>query len=295
MDYNKNVGIDLHIHSTASDGTYTPFEILNKAQRFNLGAISITDHDTIIGSKEALRIGIPTSLKFLTGVEISTSPPQSFSKFESIHILGYAINLEDAALNQTLGVLQKARKNRNPQIVERLNHLGIDISFNDILEEAGDGLIGRPHIAQSMVNKRYAESIDQAFNTYLGKGKIAYVDKFRVDCAEAIKIILNAGGVPVLAHPILLKTKNDAFLEDLIDTLKPMGLKGIEVYYPEHSADDVARYTMLAKRHGLLMTGGTDFHGSLKPEIEMGFGTGDLFVPYGLYEKLVKDGKNRSC
>lgn len=288
MDYNNNVGIDLHIHSTASDGTLTPFEILNIAQKLNLGAISITDHDTIDGSKEALRIGMPSPLRFLTGVEISVSSPQPLLYSESIHILGYSINLDDPILNHTLEVLQEARKNRNPQILERLNNLGIDITFNDILKEAGDGQVGRPHIAQSMVNKGFVKSIDEAFNNYLGKGKPAYVDKFRVDCSKAIKIILDSGGFPVLAHPILLKTKNDNILENLVVTLKTMGLKGIEVYYPQHSPDNVAYYTKLAKRYGLLMTGGTDFHGSLKPDIKIGLGNGDFFVPYELYEKLVK-------
>jgi len=288
LDYNKNVGIDLHIHSTASDGTLTPFEILNIAQKLNLGAISITDHDTIDGSKEAFRIDMPSPLRFLTGVEISVSSPQSLPYSGSIHILGYSINLDDPILNHTLEVLQEARKNRNPQILERLNNIGIDITFNDILKEAGDGQIGRPHIAQSMVNKGFAKSIDEAFNNYLGKGKPAYVDKFRVDCSEAIKIILDSGGFPVLAHPILLETKNDDILENMVVTLKTMGLKGIEVYYPEHSPDNIAYYTKLAKRYDLLMTGGTDFHGSLKPDLKIGSGNGDFFVPYELYEKLVK-------
>jgi len=288
LDYNDTLRIDLHIHSTASDGTCTPFEILNIAQKLNLGAISITDHDNITGSKEALRIGIPYPLKFLTGVEISASSPKSLSNFGSIHILGYSINLDDPLLNHTLGVLQEARKNRNPQIVELLNNMGIDIIFNDILKEAGNGQIGRPHIAQSLLNKGFVKSINEAFDSYLGKGKPAYVDKFRLDCSEAIKIILDAEGVPVLAHPILLKTKDYDVIESLIITLKSMGLKGIEVYYPEHSSDDVAFYTKLAKRYDLLITGGTDFHGALKPEIKMGYGKGDLFVPYELYEKLVK-------
>ncbi|MEE8480618.1 MAG: PHP domain-containing protein, partial [Desulfobacterales bacterium] len=206
----------------------------------------------------------------------------------SIHILGYSINLDDPILNHTLKVLQEARKNRNPQILERLNNIGIDITFNDILKEAGDGQVGRPHIAQSMVNKGFVKSIDEAFNNYLGQGKPAYVDKFRVDCSKAIKIILDSGGFPVLAHPVLLKTKNDDILENLVVTLKTMGLKGIEVYYPEHSPDNIAYYTKLAKRYDLLMTGGTDFHGSLKPDLKIGSGNGDFFVPYELYEKLVK-------
>ncbi len=288
MDYNKQARIDLHIHSTASDGTFSPSEILDLAQKLNLKAIAITDHDTIDGSKEAIALGIPPSVKFLTGIEISASSPPSFPCSESFHILGYSIRLDDPALNKTLEILQQARKNRNPQIIERLNDLGIDLTLKEVIDKVGECQLGRPHIAQLMLKKGYVESISEAFNKYLGKGKPAYVDKYRIDCAQAIEIILGAGGIPVIAHPFLLKFKNDALLEDLILSLKEMGLKGIEVYYSEHRADQTANYADIANRHGLLMTGGTDFHGSLKPDIKMGYGKGDLLVPYELYEKLVR-------
>jgi len=285
-DYNKNVKIDLHIHSTASDGTLSPLEIRKLAQSLNLGAISITDHDTIDGTKEALTIGIPPSLKFLTGVEISANPPPSFSFPESFHVLGYAINIDDSMLNQTLVALQEARKNRNPRIIELLNRMGITLSLNEIRKEIGECQLGRPHIAKQMIKKGFVQSISEAFDKYLAKGKPAYVDKYRVDCDRAIEIIINAGGIPVLAHPVLLKIKNDDVLEKLITSLKKMGLKGIEAYYPEHTPDLIARYTEIANRHGLLITGGTDFHGSNKPGINMGSGRGNFSVPYELYEKL---------
>ena len=285
-DYNKNVKIDLHIHSTASDGTLSPLEILNLAQSLNLGAISITDHDTIDGTKEALSIGIPPSLKFLTGVEISAYPPPSFSFPGSFHVLGYAININDSVLNQTLAVLQEARKNRNPRIIELLNRMGIELSLSEIRKEIGECQLGRPHIAKQMIKKGFVQSISEAFDKYLAKGKPAYVDKYRVNCDRAIEVILDAGGIPVLAHPVLLKIENDDVLEKLITSLKKMGLKGIEAYYPEHTPDLIARYTELANRHGLLITGGTDFHGSNKPGINMGSGRGNFSVPYKLYEKL---------
>jgi len=284
------VRIDLHIHSTASDGSLTPLEILDQARDLNIGAIAITDHDTIEGSKEALRIGVPPSVKFLTGVEISANPPSSFPLSGSFHILGYCIKLDDPVLNRTLDELQKARKNRNPQIIQRLNNLGIDISLNDVANEAGTGQLGRPHIARCMVEKGFAGSINEAFDRYLGKGKPAYVDKYRVDCSKAIEIISGAGGIPVMAHPFLVKTETENILEELVRHLKSKGLKGIEVYYPEHTPDYIAFYAELAKRHGLLMTGGTDFHGSLKPEIKMGSGKGQLFIPYDLYERIIQNG-----
>jgi len=288
LDCNNNAGIDLHIHSTASDGTFSPAEILALAKDLNLAAIAITDHDTINGSKEALDIGVPSSLKFLTGVEISASPPPSFSYSGSLHILGYAIKLDDPLLNKALTTLQEARKNRNPGIIDRLNSMDVAISMDELLIEVGDGQLGRPHIARLMVKKGYVESIKEAFDKYLGKGKPAYVDKYRIDCSMAIEVILGAGGIPVIAHPFLLNPGDVADIENLIIMLKKMGLKGIEVYYPEHSPHVMSQFADMANRHELLMTGGTDFHGSLKPEIKMGSGRGNFFAPYMLYEKLME-------
>jgi len=287
LDYKNNKGIDLHIHSTASDGSFSPAEILALAQELKLGAIAITDHDTVNGSKEALSIGIPSSLKFLTGVEISASPPPSFSYSASLHILGYSINVDDPLLNKTLAIVQEARKTRNPGIVARLNSMGVALSMDELLNEAGGGQLGRPHIAKLMVKKGYVGSIKEAFDKYLGKGKPAYLDKYRIDCSKAIEVILGAGGIPVIAHPYLLNPRNVADLEDFIIILKKMGLKGIEVYYPEHSPHVTSQFEDMANRHELLITGGTDFHGSLKPKLKMGSGTGNFFVPYILYEKLI--------
>ena len=169
MDYSKHVRIDLHIHSTASDGTLSPSEILDLAQSVNLGTIAITDHDTMNGFKEGLAVGIPHSVQFLTGVEVSASPPPSFPILGSLHILGYSIRLDDPVLNQTLDALRKSRKNRNPKIIERLNNLGIDISMDEVLNEVGkESLLGRPHIATLMKKKGFVESINEAFDKYLG-------------------------------------------------------------------------------------------------------------------------------
>jgi predicted metal-dependent phosphoesterase TrpH len=287
LDYKTHVKIDLHIHSTASDGTLTPSEILALAQNLRLGAIAITDHDTLAGSKDALSFGIPPSIKFLTGVEISAEPPPSFSCAGSFHILGYAVNAEDPDLNHKLSKLRGSRKNRNPQIIALLSRLGIEIALDEVQNLAGNNQIGRPHIAQLMVEKGYVGSIDAAFDEYLGNGKPAYVDRFRFECEETIKAISSAGGIPVLAHPLLLGVKKDDVFEDLIAVLKEMGLRGIEVFYPEHTKNLTVYYSRLARRYNLLITGGTDFHGDIKPEIKLGIGKGDFFVPYELYEKLI--------
>ena len=279
--------IDLHIHSTASDGTLWPSEILALAQDLNIAAISITDHDTLEGSKNALSCGIPRPVKFLTGVEISADPPGSFSLSGSLHILGYGIDVDHPDLNQKLFMLKDSRENRNPRILQLLSGRGIDIGFDELKNLADKSALGRPHIARLMVQKGYVPSIDAAFDQYLGYGKPAYVDRFRFGCEDTIRIILDAGGIPVLAHPMLLGVQDNDIFEDLIALLAEMGMRGIEVYYPGHTKDLMDYYTRLARRHDLLITGGTDFHGDLNPEIKMGSGTGDLYIPYELYEKLI--------
>jgi len=288
LEFSRHVSIDLHIHTTASDGTFTPEQVISHAHQLKLKAIAITDHDTVAGSKDALRSGVPPSLGFLTGVEISSTPPPFYPGSGSFHLLGYSIRLDDPKLNRTLEKLQHARKNRNPAIINRLNELGISITLDEVRKEAGEGQLGRPHIAQLMVKKGVVASIDEAFDQFLGTGKPAYVDKQRVECFKAIKIILNAGGVPVLAHPGLLDYKTENQLDELIGKLKKAGIQGVEVYYSGHTPDQTRLYTELAQRHDLLMTGGSDFHGAIQPEIEMGSGRGDLIVPYELYEKLIQ-------
>jgi predicted metal-dependent phosphoesterase TrpH len=287
LDYNHHLGIDLHIHSTASDGSLTPSEILHQAQKLNLAAIAITDHDSLEGSKSAIRTGIPSSIKFLTGVEISAAYPSFFPGSGSFHILGYCIRLNDTVLNQTLDKLQRARKSRNPEIIKRLNKLGLPISLEEVREEAAQGQLGRPHIARAMVNKGFVQSIDEAFDTFLANGKPAYVNKYRIQCTEAIAIILGAGGIPVLAHPGLLSTTREEDIDNLIVNLKRIGIQGIEVYYPQHTHQQMNYYADLAERHDLRITGGTDFHGAIMPKIKMGSGNGNLFIPYELYEKLI--------
>jgi predicted metal-dependent phosphoesterase TrpH len=287
LDCREQRGIDLHVHSTASDGTLTPAQILELAQAQHLRAIAITDHDTIDGSKEALQVGIPSSLHFLTGVELSAAPPPFLRRSGSFHILGYGLRLDDDELNHTLLVLQHARENRNPAIIESLGRLGFDMTLAEVVEMVGESQIGRPHIARVMLAKGYVHSIDEAFDRYLGTGKPAYVDKYRISCQRALDLIHGAGGIPILAHPYLLSLKDAVEVEKLVILLKKIGLGGIEALYPEHPPRATAFYKELADRHHLLITGGTDFHGSLKPDIQLGIGTGDFRVPFALYEQLI--------
>jgi predicted metal-dependent phosphoesterase TrpH len=288
LDYNHRPGIDLHIHSSASDGSLTPFEILQLAQKLNLGAIAITDHDSLEGSKEAFRAGIPSSIKFLSDVEISAAYPPFFSRSGSMHLLGYAIRLDDSDLNQILNKLRQARKNRNPEILKRLEKLGYSLTLDEIRKVAGEGQLGRPHIARAMVQKGYVATMDEAFDNFLGTDKPAYVNKYRIEFIQAVEAITGAGGIPVLAHPGLLGIDNESTLKQFIGNLRDIGIRGIEVYYPEHTTRQMKTYAELARRFDLLITGGTDFHGKMMPKIKMGSGMGNLFVPYELYEKLIQ-------
>jgi predicted metal-dependent phosphoesterase TrpH len=288
LEFKSAASIDLHIHSRASDGTLSPAEIIALATSLNLGAISITDHDSIAGSREALLCGIPDSLGFLTGVEISAEPPPSYPGAGSIHILGYGFRLDDPELNRSLEKLQDSRRGRNPEIIARLNKLGIAIRIEEVEREAADGQPGRPHIAKLLIQKGAAKSMDDAFDRYLGNGRPAYVDKFRIEFSQAIELINAAGGIPVLAHPCLLELERAEQLEDLLQEMMSMGLKGLEVYYPLNTPQQTRQYSDLAARHRLLMTGGTDFHGDIQPEIQLGSGKGDFHVPFGLYEKLIE-------
>jgi predicted metal-dependent phosphoesterase TrpH len=288
LDYSKHLGIDLHIHTTASDGSLTPTEIISLALKLRLKAIAITDHDTLAGSKQALEAGIPPSLEFLTGVEISAAPPPFYPGSGSFHLLGYSIRLDDPELNHALAELQQARKNRNPAIIKRLNDQGIPIALAEVEQEAGTGQLGRPHIGQVLVKKGVVKSMNEAFDRYLGTNGSAYVDKFRIECRQAIRLILDAGGIPVLAHPGLLTCKTGDEFNKLIAGLKDMGIQGLEVFYTEHTAEQTRLFAALARRHDLVITGGTDFHGAIQPEISLGSGKGDLFVSYDVFEKLTR-------
>lgn len=289
------MGIDLHIHSTASDGTLTPAELLARARDLGVEAISITDHDCVDGSREALSLGVPPELGFVTGVEISASPPPFLESPGSFHILGYAIDPDHPGLCMALAQLQSARRNRNPKILERLRRLGIDIAIETVHEAAGQGQTGRPHIARVMVENGFCGSIDEAFDRYLGTGRPAYVEKKRIACGDAIEMIRAAGGIAVLAHPGLLKPLPKNRLEALVARLVDMGIGGIEAFYPSHCLPDTACFIEMAEHHGLVVTGGTDFHGDIKPNIEMGSGAGDFDVSYEFFRLLMQraDGAER--
>jgi predicted metal-dependent phosphoesterase TrpH len=278
--------IDLHTHSTASDGTFSPEELVYLAKKEKLQALALTDHDTIDGLKPAYNTAKDLGLPFLCGVEISI-------KFEGpghFHLLGYFLEPEIPKINDTLLKLKKAREERNKKMIEKLNNLGIKITLEE-LKEIAQGEIGRPHIAILLVKKGIVKSFEEAFQKYLKKGAPAYVPKALLLPEEGIKLILEAKGIPVLAHPITLKL-NLLELKKYIKLLKNFGLMGIEVFYPEHTTDFTKFLIECAKELGLLLTGGSDFHGENKPDIKLGKGLNNLNVPFECYKNLEKALKN---
>ncbi len=275
------------MHSTASDGSLPPKDILGLALDTGLKAIALTDHDTVEGVRSLLQQEIPDSIKLLTGVEISAAPPPSFKLPGSLHILGYGMNVFDKKLDRMLEGQQRARKKRIPAVISRLKECGIPASLEEIRASAGNQQVGRPQIAIWMAENGFAASVDDAFERYLGRGGPAYVEKTRTASADAIQQIRTAGGLAVLAHPGLIKTLDEAGYEQLTVELMSMGLQGIEAYYPRHSGSQRTFFESLAGKLGLLVTGGSDFHGAAAPDIKLGSGSGDLHVPYSIYESII--------
>lgn len=280
--------VDLHLHTTASDGVKTPSEMVRYAKYKGLQAIAITDHDTIGGLEEGLEEGERIGFEVISGIEISAEHSPG-----SMHLLGYFIDIRDSLLNERLKYLQKAREERNPRMVEKLNQLGVHITYEEVLKASGGGQVGRPHFAQVLVEKKYVKNFQEAFDRYLKKGAPAYVDKLRFTPAEAIRFIQEARGVAVLGHPNTLGLNGYGELEKLITDLIKVGLKGIEVFYPEHSALEIAQYKGLAEKYGLVTTGGTDYHGIEKEGLDVGVGKGDMKLPYSIIERL-KTVRNQS-
>jgi predicted metal-dependent phosphoesterase TrpH len=257
--------IDLHVHSNASDGTYAPAEVVRRAQEGGLKAIALTDHDTIDGLAEAAAAGQRYGVEVIPGVEVSARFPGG-----SMHVLGLGINYTNGHLGERLAVLQKARAARNPQIIAKLNDLGIKITLEQVAQISGRGQMGRPHIARALMESGYVRTIQEAFDIYLRNDGKAYVAKFRFPPEEAIAMIRDVKGVPVLAHPFTLGLGSAFAQKHTLEELMALGLAGIEAIYAEHTPEQEALYLRLARELGLLITGGSDYHGENKPEITLG-------------------------
>jgi len=245
-------GIDLHLHTTVSDGRFSPEEIVRKAAGLGLSAIAICDHDNTDGIAPALAAAKAfPQLTVIPGVEVSTLAPGN-----EVHMLGYFIDCADPDLRAALGGLRNSRLERAKGMIGKLKELGIDIDWQRVLELAGDGSVGRPHIARAMLEKNYITSFKEAFDKYIGQGGPAYVERNKITPAEAVALIAQAGGLPVLAHPL---TVNEP--EAMIAALKKAGLVGIEVYYNDYDKAKRDNLARLAKKYDLIATGGSDYHG----------------------------------
>ncbi len=277
--------IDLHMHSTCSDGTFRPADLVREARGAGVTRMALTDHDTVEGLAEASEAARLEGVAFLGGLEISAEFGPG-----TLHILGYGFDPKEPRLLERLAFAQRCRADRNPIIVERLNALGLDVTLQEVAARAGGDLVGRPHFAQTLLDKGYVSSRQEAFDRYLAKGQPAYADKVRLSPAESIEIIRNAGGVAVLAHPLQLKIEDPEELGAFVRNLKDLGLQGMECYYRNHTEEDEARFTSLARKYSLLPTGGSDFHGANRPRIRLGVGEGRLKVPDACWEGLVTGG-----
>lgn len=273
--------VDLHSHSTASDGTLPPREVVRLAKQSNLTALALTDHDTVAGCADAADEAAKLGIDFLSGIEISAEYPAP----GTMHILGYGVDPENPALKQLTDTLIAGRDNRNPRIVEKLNEMGVAVTMKEWEDQAGGGVLGRPHLAAILVRKGYVSSIKLAFDKYIGQGAPAYFDKERLTPKQAFERIGASGGIAVLAHPVQLRTENDAQLETVVKNLLDLGLAGIEVLHSDHDDAWVAKCTALADRFGLLKTGGSDFHGANKKDIPLGLARGRR-IPRDMFDAL---------
>jgi hypothetical protein len=268
-------GIDLHVHSNASDGRYNPAEIVRMAAQAGLTTLALTDHDTVDGILPALEAAKEfTTLKLIPGVELSTDTSGG-----EVHILGYFIDYTDANFKSSLERMRNSRAKRAEKMVAKLNELGCNVDLARVQEIAGNGALGRAHVAQALLEKGYIVSFKDAFAKYIGHGCPAYISREKLTPVEAVKLILKAGGLPVLAHPFTSQN-----LEETIKELKTAGLVGMEVYYAGYLPSEIALLLNMAQKYGLIPTGGTDYHGI---DVASDIVLGGTDVPADSVEKLV--------
>ncbi len=273
--------IDLHTHSTMSDGSMTPEEVVNHAGINGLSAIALTDHDSVEGVERAISEGIKAGVEVVPGVEMSAQ-----FKTET-HILGYDIDINDSGFLYAMEEVRKARYERNLITAQNLRKMGFDVTYEEACKFAPNGVLGRAHYARLMAEKGYVKTVKEAFDKYLSSGKEGYCSFQRYTPEECIEIINNAGGKAFLAHLHLIRLDDDE-LEEYVLRLKRAGLSGIEGYYTEYDDDMQDKYMSLAKKHSLLISGGTDFHGKMKPQIHIGKGYGNMEIPYSVLENIRK-------
>lgn len=275
------MAVDLHLHSTYSDGSSTPLEIVDAAVAAGLTGIALTDHDTLEGIPEAAAAATARGLRFVGGTELSVS-----WKEQSMHMLVYFLTPDAGALPDRMVDLRASRDGRNLKIASKLQELGLEITMEEVRVEADGGVIGRPHFAGVMMNKGYVATVPEAFERYLAAGRPAYTPRLRLTAEEAIGLSRDSGAVPVIAHPHTLHLRAEEFAEGFAE-LVAIGLGGIESYYGEYTPAMRTRLASICADLGIVATGGSDYHGRYKPHLAVGTGKGDLRVPDAALDQLM--------
>ena len=280
--------IDLHTHTTASDGTFTPDEVVKEAADLGLCAIAITDHDTVDGIREALEAGEKYDITVVPGIELSTE----YAGVE-IHVVGLFVDPDSKELNAQAKQFREQRDSRNLKMIERLQKYGFDITEEALYERFPDSVVARPHMARFLHETGQAKSVKDVFDKYIGDDCPCYVHRDMITPMEAVGIIHAAGGTAILAHPCLYRKLNGDTFTAMMDDLKESGLDGIEVRYSRNTVKEDRHYQEVADQYGLLYSGGSDFHGTNKPEIKIGSGTGNLFVPADYLTRIMEYRKSK--
>ena len=279
--------IDLHTHTNESDGTCTPLELVDRALAMGLEALAISDHDTFAGYDQAAGPARAYGLDLVCGIELSARLDLDGVRRGTLHLLGYFLHQAPSVEFRTwLEELQSARRERNRRLTAKLQSLGVEIELGEV-ERVGRTLTGRPHFARVLIQKGYAANWEEAFRKYLDESAPGFVEREAPDVLTGIQRIISGGGLPVLAHPVRLGIRNTATEEALIGKLCDAGLRGIEVYHSDHSDSDQVRYREIAGKFALAVTGGSDFHGDVKPGVALGTGvSGGLNIPRSVLDEL---------
>jgi len=273
-------GIDLHTHSTASDGSLDPAELVRAGKNAGLEAMALTDHDTVSGLAEFMHAGSELGLETIPGCELSVTTPKA-----RMHILGLWLPLDPAGLRQALHELREHRHQRNHIIIGMLNDLGLEITYDEVKQIAGEGSVGRPHLAKALLDRGHVKSMQEAFDKYLGSKGKAYAPKKVLTAVDAVELLKKEGATVIMAHPYQSGLSVNELTEELI-RLKELGLDGLEAYYNDHTPSRTAALLEIASRLDLAVSGGSDFHGDPKPDIRLGKGRGTMHVPYSVLENL---------
>ena len=282
LNENERKFIDLHVHSNASDGTFTPEQVVEYAEEKELYAFALTDHDTVDGIERAVKASKTKKVKVIPGIELSAE----FEKSYDLHILGLNVDYKSSGFLKIVEECRKCRENRNLKMIEKIRELGLPLTEEIIKERFGGASVTRAHFARYMMDEGFTESIKEALEKYLRPGACCYVPREKISPENAIGLILEAKGHPVLAHPMLYHMEEKK-LDDTIFWLKGLGLQGIEGLYSLNTCEDDRKLAALAKKYGLFLTGGSDFHGSNKPDIDLGTGKGNLKIKKELLKNIL--------